>query len=49
MLDNALLVLSPSLSSKKLGSGLPPSLHAEVSPNLAEFTQRVSNPGAQIA
>jgi hypothetical protein len=35
-------------SNKKLGSGLPPSSQAEVSPNLAEFTQGVSYPGAQI-
>jgi hypothetical protein len=37
------------VTSKKFGSGLPPSLlYAEVSPNLAEFTQGVSNPGAQV-
>jgi hypothetical protein len=35
------------VTSKKFGSGLPPSLSAEVSPNLAEFTQGVSYPGAQ--
>ena len=34
--------------SKKLGSGLPLSNIAKVSPSLAEFTQEVSYPGAQL-